>query len=150
MARPMILMQEYLLSMLWNKYTMGVPITTIIRQDNIPLTPPTLTKMFSYVDMLEEEVMKENPDMYQMIYNSLFPDWLTEKLGEDDWERLTEMINGQPNIKTTVLELLPSDLVIQPSGWTYKGLFPIGKWSYNKKEVTNVQSNGKESSKSVS
>lgn len=130
----MILMQEYLLSMLWNKYSMGVPITTIIRQDSIPLTPPTLTKMFGYMDMLEREEMAESPEAYQLIYDSLFPRWLSDLAAPEDCDRLTELLDGKPNVKCEVLSLLPNDVATQPQGWRYEGIFPIGKW-VNTKEI---------------
>ncbi len=132
MARPMILMQEYLLSLLWNKYHMGVPVTTIIKQESIPLTPPTLTKLLKHMSLLEQEEMKENPDTYQIIYDSLFPKWLTDRLldKDDDIKLLTKVATGQLNPAYIEPQILDGDIVTQPKSCFYEGTFPIGKWVY--------------------
>lgn len=54
--------------------------------------------------ILEQEELKENPEVYQMIYDSLFPQWLVE------------------NDETHVT-------MVQPYGWKYVGMFPLGKWN---------------------
>lgn len=102
MARPMLLMQEVLLSDLWSKQQVGVPVSTLIQQEELDITPPTLTKLLSYMSVLEQEEMKENELVYTMVYNSLFPDWL--------------LVNE---------ELL---IMKQPHGWRYIGQFPLGYW----------------------
>ena len=105
MARPMLLMQELLLSDLWIRQQVGVPVSTMIQQDKLNITPPTLTKLLSYMSLLEQEEMKENPDVYQMIYDSLFPEWLVS--------------NEEMQIMT------------QPNGQKYTGTFPLGHWIIN-------------------
>ena len=102
MARPMLLMQEVLLSDLWAKQQVGVPVSTLIQQELLDITPPTLTKLLSYMSILEQEEMKENEFVYQMVYSSLFPDWLTA------------------NEEIQIMK--------QPNGWKYVGKFPLGHW----------------------
>lgn len=107
MARPMLLMQEELLSILWQKQQVGVPVSTLIQQEQIDITPPTLTKLLTYMSALEDQALQkeENHDTYNMIYNSLFPQWLIDH------------------------EHVP--IMRQPNGWKYVGQFPLGIWSNN-------------------
>ena len=104
MARPMVLMQEILLSILWSKQQIGVPIRTLIQQNKLNITSPTLAKLLSYMSILEQEEMKENEEAYSLIYKSLFPNWL---LAHEDIQLMT-----------------------QPNGWKYKGKFPFGYWEH--------------------
>ncbi len=112
MARPMLLMQEVLLSELWAKQQVGVPVSTLIQQELLDITPPTLTKLLRFMSILEQEELKENPDIYEMIYNSMFPDWLTS--------------NEEVLIMT------------QPNGAKYIGKFPLGKWITIETKTINV------------
>jgi len=100
-------MQEELLSELWYKYTTGVPICLLIKQYNLSVTPPTLTKLMKYVDALET---CKDEDVQSTIYASLFPEWLTQD--------------------ETVKSL------VAPNGWKYKGVMPLGEWvNLNEKET---------------
>lgn len=75
MARPMILIQEDLLNQLSNRYATGVPICKLIKQYDLPITPPTLTKLISYNLMCDEV----SYDIAKIIHNSLFPEWLSSQ-----------------------------------------------------------------------
>lgn len=102
MAMPITLMQEDTISLLWHKSKMGVPVTTLIKQEDLNITSPTLTKLLSYVDLLEAQNVIDDEALYNTIYNSLFPEWLTK---EED-----------------------KDIVKQPAGVVYEGMFPFGEW----------------------
>jgi len=101
MAMPITLMQEDILSILWHKAKMGVPVTTLIQQEGLNITSPTLTKLLSYVDFLETQNIIDDEDLYNKVYNSLFPDWVVYA----------------DNI-----------IVKQPKGVVYEGNFPFGEW----------------------
>ena len=109
MSRPMLLMQESLLSDLWYRHSTGVPILTLIKQEQINITAPTLTKLINYMTQLEniDTENELNEPLYETVYLSLFPSWLEEN------------------------EL---ELVVQPHGWFYEGLFPLGKWIQRNKQ----------------
>lgn len=102
MARPMVLMQEDLLSELWRKHMDGVPVLALIRRNNIEdiITSPTLTKLLGYMSAMEDS---QDSIVQDIIYASLFPEWLTEKA-----EELT--------------------VVTSPKDWYYKGKMPLGHW----------------------
>lgn len=104
MARPMILVQEEFLSYLWRKYSIGVPINTLIKQEELNITSPTLTKLLHALDMIELTPMPMDDEIYNRIYDSLFPAWLVS---------MEEVY--------TVMS--------QPKGWVYTGNFPLGKWT---------------------
>lgn len=104
MARPMLLVQEDILSDIWYKHSTGVPILALIRQENLKITSPTLKVLLNYMDALDT-LEGSNDAMYQIVYDSLFPEWLTEK--EDQ----------------TVVQ--------QTKSHRYQGKMPLGKWIRN-------------------
>ena len=100
MARPMILMQEDKLVELYDKFAIGVPVLSIMRQyklDNVT-TPPTLTKLLKHYKAYR---LSEDIIVKAIIYNSLFPSWLREAT------KLT---------------------VTTPKEWYYQGKMPLGTW----------------------
>lgn len=103
MARPFLLMKQKLLTKLQAESNSGVPITKLIRKYELHITPPTLTKLISYINTMDQVLSDPvaSNDAYQLIYNSIFPEWVN--LGEDD-------------------------IVLQPAGWRYTGTMPIGSW----------------------
>lgn len=103
MARPMVLIQEPLLSELWYKASIGVPVSTLIEQEQLNISPPTLTKLLKCLTALEETT---DDKVYSIIHSSLFPAWLE------------------------ALEDVP--IVSQPSAYKYIGQFPLGKWISDK------------------
>lgn len=98
----MLLVQEPILSDIWAKHQQGVPISALIRQEQLKIANPTLTTLLGYVTALEDAEQSRLTDIYQVIYDSLFPEWLTEK-------------EEQPT-------------VVQPKTWYYTGTMPLGKW----------------------
>lgn len=101
MARPMLLMKKELLMQMYFLRGEGVPVCKLIQKHDIAMTPPTLTKLLSYVDASETTC---NAQVDKLIYNSLFPQWLDEA---------------------------ENDVVKQPSEWRYEGKMPLGKWVRN-------------------
>lgn len=106
MARPMLLVQEDILSDIWFKHTQGVPILALIRQENLPITSPTLTVLLGYMTALEAAEQSRNTEVYATIYASLFPAWLAN---DDE-------------------EIKPPSVMQQPKSWFYTGKMPLGKW----------------------
>lgn len=104
MARPMLLVQEDIISDIWAKANDGVPLEALIRQYELPITSPTLKKLLGHVTALENADGKEElTEVYDLIYASLFPEWL---IANED-----------------------KPVVQQPEKvWYYDGLFPVGKW----------------------
>lgn len=111
MARPMLLMQRETLNKLWLSHAEGVPISTLIQKHELRITPPTLTKLISYMTALESTT---NTKVAKIIDASLFPKWL------DEAER-TDPIVGELDVRT----------VVQPSRYRYEGKMPLGKWVLN-------------------
>lgn len=100
MSRPMVLMQEGLLELIYDKYVQGVPVLALIRQHNLDgkITAPTLTKLLSYMSAME----KSTSEVAKIIYKSLFPAWL--KVHKD-----------------TVI-------ATSPINYHYIGKMPLGAW----------------------
>lgn len=101
MARPMLLIKRELLEKLWYKHAEGVGISKLISIHNLPLTPPTLTKLILYVCKADEAATDE---IGKIITDSLYPRWLEEA---------------------------KEDVVKQCSDWRYEGKMPLGKWVEN-------------------
>lgn len=104
MARPMILICKHLLEQLYYESTMGVGISKLLDKYALPITHPTLAKLLSYMDALNE--VKECKEVYDTIHASLFPAWI------EAW-------------------LTPHGCVTQPAEYKYEGTFPLGKWVMN-------------------
>ena len=94
----MILMQRSVLMELWHKYRQGVPVQKLISQYNIPLTPPTFTKLLMFVSAANEA---NQDSVGTIIDNSIFPVWLAE----------TDAVIAK-----------------QPKNWRYEGKMPLGEW----------------------
>ncbi len=101
MARPMFLIQPLLLDKLWEGYKAGVPVCRLIRDNDLSITPPTLTKLLKHYTMYANA---NDDTLERTIHKSLFPEWLT--LSEDL-------------------------IVKQPPNYRYTGIMPIGKWEKN-------------------
>lgn len=100
MARPHLLIQEDLLSEIWYKHTQGVPVLLLIREYKLEVTPPTLTKLLSYMTAMESAV---DEDVRGTIYASLFPEWL---------------ISQEDRV-----------IASQPHKMKYRGKMPLGEWA---------------------
>lgn len=97
----MYLIKEDLFKKLYDKYKQGVPISKLIQQHDLGVTPPTLTKLIMYYDAWQEA---SNDEVGEIIYNSLFPKWINEA---------------------------DSDITLQNSDWRYEGKMPLGQWVKN-------------------
>lgn len=81
----------------------GVPITRLIRDNNLDVSAPHLNKLIRAYFAADKLVMnKQTKIEADAIINSLFPPWLD--------------CNGEV-------------IQIQPSNWKYEGYFPFGKWA---------------------
>lgn len=98
MARPMILIQQELLEKLWESHQLGVPICKLIAVHDLNITPPTLTKLISYMEAKDEAKFEK---VVTLIENSLYPPWLVN--------------SNLPVVK-------------QPNTYRYTGKFPLGQW----------------------
>lgn len=101
MARPMCLIKKPLLEEIALKHYEGVPITRLIRKYHLPLTPPTLTKLVNYFLLAQDS--SKSQAAKDLIYASLFPEWLLTEAG---------------SVHT------------QPPNWHYNGRMPLGEWVY--------------------
>lgn len=112
MSRPMILMQEAKLKELYEKFSLGVPVLSIIRTYRMEgiTTPPTLTKLLRHYHAY---CTSSNNTVKNMIFNSLFPEWLTS-----DKNKLTS---------TT------------PKNYFYQGKMPLGIWRKRDEYVENKE-----------
>jgi len=109
MARPMLLIRQPLLTELYSKYRDGVPVSKLIAQHALGITPPTLTKLLMYMDAANEA---KHDEVGQIIYASLFPEWLQD----------------EPNVTEIGKH---KDVVLQSPQWRYTGKMPIGNWERN-------------------
>lgn len=98
MARPMLLMKEDLLKVMYEKRKLGVPLTKLIEQHKLSITHPTLARMLMHYSVLSSPSISEKTKV--VVRASLFPEWLSGK------------------------ELVMS----QPVEWYYTGVFPLGEW----------------------
>jgi len=95
------LLPEALLSPLTYQFRQGVPVTKLIRNNNLEVSRPHLRKLFFiYIDILDFENSEHQKDFAIALRRAMFPEWLDNK--------------------TTITE--------QPDEWTYDGKFPFGKW----------------------
>lgn len=95
MARPMLLIKESLLKELYAKHKDGVKYNTLIKNYDLPLSGPTLRKLIRYYSIMQNA----NPAVSDTIYESLFPQWLTEEVQYQD-----------------------------AAEWVYIGAMPLGEW----------------------
>lgn len=106
MARPLYCIKEKALISLYEKYSMGIPISKLIKNYNIQVSHPTFTKLLMQYSLLVET---KGSDIYDTIYASYFPEWLNYEEYEHDI------------------------IVLQPSNWNYIGTYPLGEWVENTK-----------------
>lgn len=104
MARPMLLINEQMLLRLHEQHEAGVPICKLIVKFNLNITPPTLTKLISYMSAMHTS---KDASIINTIRESLFPEWL-------------KLNNNPANV-----------VVKQPGTYRYTGKFPLGKWELN-------------------
>ena len=95
----MILIERTLLATLTQEASLGVPVATLTKKHNLPITAPTLSKMISHMNALNQS---ENPQVKALIEKSLFP----------EWARFTS----------------EDRLIKQSMMYNYNGLFPLGQW----------------------
>lgn len=100
MARPMLLIQKDLLIELHDKHIKGVPVSRLIKDHNLDITSPTLSKLLTHFEASEKAKEQNSKDL---ILASLFPPWL-----------------GESN----------KDIVLQPQDWVYHGRMPLGEWEW--------------------
>lgn len=102
MARPMVLMQENLLTEIYNKHAQGVPILKLIRNYSLDgvITAPTLTKLLKY---MKAKDTTQDSNIHKLIQDSLFPQWLKE---QEDKKILASC----------------------PQEYFYSGRMPLGVW----------------------
>lgn len=111
MARPYILIQRDILEELEDLNHKGVPVRKLIRDYDLTIAAPTLTRLIGYLSLANRSIIdgKKSLATKELIYSSLFPEWL---------------------------EVIDLDEVKQPSNWSYEGSMPLGKW-VKKKGSTN-------------
>lgn len=87
------------LTLIWLRYSVGVPVERLRRDFKIDLSLPTFIRLIeAYEDSVSKEQSKSITDT---IENSLFPIWLKEGCKE---------------------------IQAQPKSWKYVGRFPLGAW----------------------
>lgn len=105
MARPIVLIQRKVLIHMFERYCTGVPVTTLIKQNGLNLSSPTVKKLFDHLQHIvdfESKGSKQDLEMVDIIRNSLFPDWLADN----------ENIVVSQDIKKQI----------------YSGTMPVGTW----------------------
>ncbi len=99
MARAMILMKRDKLQKIYAERQLGVNYSALVRNHELPMTDPTLSKLLGHYDAYMETRIDEVRDI---IHGSLFPVWLTE------------------SAETYVYQ--------DTAKWVYRGVMPLGRW----------------------
>lgn len=73
MPRPMLLMQQKELVDMHAKRKEGVPVSRIIKDYELEITHPTLSRLIEYYELY----MQANDEIKPIIFSSLFPEWLS-------------------------------------------------------------------------
>ena len=84
MARSMILIQQELLSKVYEEHKLGVNFCLLIRNHKLPMTPPTITKLVNHYSAMMDTT---NDELREVIRASLFPVWLNETIKYQDTAR---------------------------------------------------------------
>lgn len=91
-----------ILNTLYFSHKQGVPLTRLIRDHELCISSPHLSKLIYWYGELESK-KSFNKDQLNIIAENLFPIWLTDR-------------PTSPKVQQ------------QPNTYTYKGKFPFGQW----------------------
>lgn len=76
MARPVILIQEQILSELYDKHKEGFKYNTMLRKYKLHITAPTIKKLI----MCYSIYVNVDDNTKHIVYKSLFPEWLVRQV----------------------------------------------------------------------
>jgi len=104
MSRSMVLIAPYQLSRLYKEFKLGVPVRLLVKKNELPLSPPTLSKLLNMYDKYIVALENKQDQVAEIINYSLFPPFVS---------------NGAEHI---------TGVVVQPDNWIYTGKMPLGIW----------------------
>jgi hypothetical protein len=101
MARPIKLVKKQVLEDIYKKYTLGVPLSLLIREYKLSISRPSLANLVSYCKQRDTSI---DDNEKHTINDSLYPVWTKDKKASS---------------------------VITAIGHKYIGQMPLGYWETN-------------------